>query len=270
VKASALRLEYHTPFVGLDGRDGALSAWFVFVRNAARALSRPRLGLAAMCALLAVGAPLACADQPDWPVPNVLIEVEPARDINLVRSQPVCVLNTQDSAGDLGRSLVVRHRREGDRLIVSYFVYWSSERPWGSKPWWLSLAIDAFYSHFLFVLPGIQRVMYGPGDVEGVTVVYRDLGDRLEIIEGHGDDEYHRRVLLGAEELTGKDMSTVLMTTSWSHQLGGRGAASLSRGASVSERCFAGTELVPLTTDIADRFRLGSASAPSRARYAWL
>jgi hypothetical protein len=268
--ARALKLEYCPPFGGLDGRDGALSALLVSVCNVARALCRPRVGLAAMCASLALLAPLACVEQPEWPGPNGHLDGEPARDVALVRSQPVCVLNTQDSAGDLGSSLVVRHRREGDRLIVSYFVYWTSERPWGSKPWWLSLAIDAFYSHFLFVLPGLQRVMYGPGDVEGVTVVYRDVGHRLEIIEGHGDDEYHRRVHLAAEELTGKDRSTVLMTTSWSHQLGGRGAASLARGASVSQRCFAGTELVPLTSDIADRFRLGSASAPSRARYAWL
>lgn len=223
-----------------------------------------------MCASLAVAAPLSCVEQPEWPSPNVRAHAEPTGDAALVRAQPVCVVNTQDSAGDIGSSVVVRHRREGDRLIVSYFVYWSSERPWGDKPWWLSLAIDAFYSHFLFVLPGIRHIMYGPGDVEGVTVVYRDVGERLEIVEGYGDDEYHRRVHLEAADLTGADRSTVLMTTSWSHQLGGRGAASLARGATVSQRCFAGSELVPLTTDIADRFRLGSAAAPSRARYAWL
>jgi hypothetical protein len=60
------------------------------------------------------------------------------------------------------------------------------------------------------------------------------------------------------------------MTTSWSHQLGGRGAARVADGADVSQRCFAGAELVPLTTDIADRFWLGNESAPGRARFAWL
>ncbi len=223
-----------------------------------------------MCALFAVVAPLSCVEQPEWPGPLLTAPIALTADDALVRAQPVCVVNTQDSAGDIGGSVVVRHRREGDRLWVSYFVYWSSERPWGDKPWWLSLAIDAFYSHFLFILPGIRHAMYGPGDVEGVTVVYRDVGERLEIIEGYGDDEYHRRVHLDAADLTGRDNHTVLATTSWSHQLGGRGGASLAGDAAVSQRCFAGTELVPLTTDIAHRFWLGSARAPTRARYAWL
>lgn len=231
--------------------------------------------LGVVCVLCAVGTSLMSGDPPEWPAP--LAHAEPALasdaapdDDALVRSQSVCVVNTRRSAGDIGRSLVVRHRREGDRLWVSYFVYWSSERPWGDKSWLLSLAIDAFYSHFLFVLPGLRHALYGPGDIEGVTVVYRAVGERLEIVEGYGDDEYHRRVHLGPEDLTGRDNHTVLMTNSWSHQLGGRGAGRLTSDSQVSRRCFAGAELVPLTTDIADRFWLGSASAPRRARYAWL
>jgi hypothetical protein len=224
-----------------------------------------------MCALLAGAVSLAGFDPPKWPVPaaHAAVKSTPGDDA-LVRSQSVCVLNTRDSAGELGPSIVERHRREGDRLIVSYFVYWTSERPWGDKPWFLSLAIDAFYSHFLFVLPGLRHALYGPGDVEGVTVVYRDRGDHLEIVEGYGDDEYHRPVQLGPEDLTGRERETLLMTTSWSHQLGGRGAASYERGARASQRCFAGDELVPLTSDIANRFWLGSPSAPLRARKAWL
>jgi hypothetical protein len=210
-------------------------------------------------------------EPPEWPVPLARADaVNVADDDARVRSQHVCVVNTRQSFGDIGQSLVVRHRRQGDRLWVSYFVYWSSERPWGDKGWLLSLAIDAIYSHFMFVLPGLRHALYGPGDVEGVTVVYRIDGDRLQIIEGYADDEYHRRVHLGPEDLAGRDNHTVLMTTSWSHQLGGRGAASLAGDAHVSQRCFAGTEIVPLTNDIANRFWLGSPSAPRRARYAWL
>jgi hypothetical protein len=226
------------------------------------------LGL--VCALLAFGISLGTRS-PEWPEPVAWTEPgvnDP--DDALVRAQPVCVVNTQRSAGDIGRSLVIRHRSDGDRLWVSYFVYWSSERPWGDKSWLLSLAIDAFYSHFMFVLPGLRHALYGPGDVEGVTVVYRKVGERLEIVEGYGDDEYHRRVHLGPEDLTGQDNHTVLMTTSWSHQLGGRGAANLKNEQHASKHCFAGAKLVPLTSDIAKRFWLGSVDAPRRARYAWL
>jgi hypothetical protein len=233
--------------------------------------------LGVVCAAFAVGTSLMSGDSPEWPAPLVRAEaaaapndVNAANDDALVRAQSVCVVNTRRSAGDIGKSLVVRHRREGDRLWVSYFVYWSSERPWGDKPWLLSLAIDAFYSHFMFVLPGLRHALYGPGDIEGVTVVYREVGDRLEIVEGYGDDEYHRSVHLGPEDLTGRDHHTVLMTNTWSHQLGGRGAARLTDDSQVSRRCFAGAEIVPLTDDIANRFWLGNPLAPRRARYAWL
>jgi hypothetical protein len=223
-----------------------------------------------VCGLLAGTAALLQLDTPAWPLPLAHAETTSRDDDDaLVRSQPVCVLSTRDSAGEIGKSLVVRHRRDGDRLWVSYFVYWSNERPWGDKPWLLSLAIDAFYSHFLFVLPGLRHALYGPGDIEGVTVVYRTLGERLEIVEGFGDDEYHRRVHLGPEDLTGSDQRTVLLTTSWSHQLGGRGAGSL-RESPASRHCFAGSDFVPLTPDIASRFWLGSPSTPRRARFAWL
>jgi hypothetical protein len=246
------------------------------------------MSLGVVCALLAGTTTLLQVDTPEWPLPLARAGTALQRDADtasrrdadtapqhddddaLVRSQRVCVLSTRHSAGDIGRSLVVRHRRDGDRLWVSYFVYWSSERPWGDKPWLLSLAIDAFYSHFMFVLPGLRHALYGPGDIEGVTVVYRTVGQRLEIVEGFGDDEYHRRVHLGPQDLTGDDNCTVLLTTSWSHQLGGRGGASLGDGSSASRRCFAGSEFVPLTTEIANRFWLGSPSTPRRARYAWL
>lgn len=221
--------------------------------------------------MLSVQLWLAGFDAPDWPSPRETAHAERASaDAALVRAQPVCLLNSVPSAGELGPSLVVRHRRDGDRLWVSYFAYWSSERPWGDKPFVVSLAIDAFYSHFMFFLPGLRHALYGPGDIEGATVVYRVAGDRLEILEGYGDDEYHRPVHLAAGELTGSENQTLLMTTSWSHQLGGRDAARAARDGSASTRCFVGDELVPMTREIADKFRLGSAASPLRARYAWL
>lgn len=210
-------------------------------------------------------------DSPAWPGPvHARASVADGQDEALVRAQPVCVLSSLDSAGELGQSLVVRHRREGDRLWVSYFAYWSSERPWGDKPLILSLAIDAVYSHFLFVLPGLRQMLYGPGDVEGATVVYRVADGRLETLEGYADDEYHNAVHLDPEELTGSDEHTLLLTSWWSHQLGGRGASRAAREPHVARRCFVGDALVPLDADIARRFRLGSAERPLRARRAWL
>ena len=230
-----------------------------------------RVCLTAALSVLACILTVGSLDSPVWPQPLSARETWPAdADDALIRAQPVCVMSTLDSAGELGPSLVVRHRRDGERLWVSYFAYWSSERPWGDKPFLASLAIDAFYSHFLFFLPGLRHALYGPGDIEGVTVVYREVGGRLEIIEGYGDDEYHQAVHLGPEDLTGSDKHTLLLTSWWSHQLGGRGAARAAREPSTSRRCFAGSSLVPLTPEIAKSFRLGNAERPLRARWAWL
>jgi hypothetical protein len=229
------------------------------------------VGATAALSLLLGSVTVGSLDAPAWPGPLPADAPGLAdADAALIVAQPVCVMSSLDSAGELGASLVVRHRRDGDRLWVSYFAYWSSERPWGDKPFFASLAIDAFYSHFLFFLPGLRHALYGPGDIEGVTVVYRETDGRLEIVEGYGDDEYHRAVHLGPEDLTGSDKHTLLLTSWWSHQLGGRGAARAAREPSISRRCFEGPSLVPLTAEIAERFRLGSADKPLRARWAWL
>jgi hypothetical protein len=257
----------------VDGRDGVLSARRNYLRDVVRPLCRLRVFLTA--SVLAAGAACLPLETPAWPEP---LELEPAladaraqsEDEALVRAQPVCVLNTLDSAGELGHSLAVRHRRDGEFLWVSYFAYWSNERPWGDEPLILSLAIDAVYSHFLFSLPGLQHVLYGPGDIEGVTVVYRVRDGRLEIVEGHADDGHHHAVRLGPEELAGKDHQTLLLTSWWSHQLGGRGAARVAETPNVTSRCFVGPALVPLTAETAARFRLGTREQPLRARSAWL
>ena len=262
---------YLLPFGDGDGRYGVLSARRWSLVDGVRRLCRVRVGLTAVLSALAGVLTLGSLDAPPWPKPEGASAPAPSdADGALIRAQPVCVMSTLDSAGELGSSLVVRHRRDGDRLWVSYFAYWSSERPWGDKPFFASLAIDAFYSHFLFFLPGLRHALYGPGDVEGVTIVYREVEGRLEIIEGYGDDEYHRAVHLGPEDLTGSDKHTLLLTSWWSHQLGGRGASQVAREPSTSRRCFEGPSLVPLTTEIAEAFRLGNAEKPLRARWAWL
>lgn len=208
----------------------------------------------------------------DWPGAALQGRSGDSPDLELIRSQRMCVVNTRDTAGEIGEQVVFRSKREGDRLTVAYFVHWSTERPWGDRSMMASLAIDSVYSHLLFVLPGLRYFMHGPGDVEGATIVYRVVGDELEIIEGFADDESHDPVRLSAHELTDADQGTVLMTSVWSHQLGARSAAQMATAADAQQftrHCYAGTQLVPLTSEIAQRFRLGSASAPLRARPAW-
>ncbi len=189
----------------------------------------------------------------------------------LVRDQPFCVASSMKSAGTLGEVVLYRYERHGDALDVGYFVYWSTERPWGDNELTRrvlpALAIDAVYSHLLFVLPGIQRVLYGPGDIEGALVHYRIEGDRLVAERARADDESHAPVRLSAREVSASDGSVVLLTEAWSHQLGGHDAARRAPG---SERaCFGGESLVPMTASVAKAFRLGTSEKPHRARPAW-
>jgi hypothetical protein len=225
--------------------------------------------------------------EPQWPAPivrttqaSLTARLHPrtpmpasntAQEDELVTHQPFCVASSVRSSGSLGDSVLYRYRRDGDTLYVGYFVYFSTERPWGDNalthkvlP---ALAIDAFYSHFMFVLPGAQRLLYGPADIEGALVRYRIEGDRLVAQGALADDEEHHRVRLDAEELRAPNGNTLLLTETWSHQLGAHDA--VRRSASLAVRCFSGSGLVPLSTSVADAFRLGSESAPHRAKPAW-
>lgn len=223
--------------------------------------------------------------EPAWPVPrsmtsSVRASMLPHRatranapplafEDELVKDEPVCIGSSVRSAGNLGRTVLYRYRREGDALFVGYFVYFSTERPWGdnalTRKVLPALAIDAFYSHFLFVLPGAQRVLYGPGDIEGALVRYRVEGERLVPEAALADDEGHRRVRLDGEELRAADGHVVLLTETWSHQLGARDAVRRARAVT----CFDGARLEPLSPAVADAFRLGTERDPHRAKPAW-
>src|SRR5712671_1000893 len=106
-----------------------------------------------------------------WPAaaPGRVFDGE-ADEASIVRGLPVCVASQSWSAGELGQSVLFHSKREGRRLTVGYFVYWSTERPWGknalSYSFLPALFIDAFYSHLFFMFPGAQRFLFGPGDVE--------------------------------------------------------------------------------------------------------
>ena len=192
----------------------------------------------------------------------------------LVRLKPVCIVWKKPWAGDLGKSLLYQIRSLGpDRIVVGYFAYWSTERPWGdnSLTHWLlpAFAIDGFYSHLLFVLPGLQRFMYGPGDVEGVRVTYK-LGGLQPLAPESivADNESHREVALEVAEALDERGRILVYNDVWSHQLGGRHAAFTSRAGAV-ERCFSEGSLHPITQATITAFRLGSAEDPRRAGPAW-
>jgi len=191
-----------------------------------------------------------------------------------LQRQPVCVASSVHSFGKLGRSLLYVHQRVGEELRVGYFAYWSTERPWGHNTLTYTLlpalAIDAVYSHFFFVFPGIQRVLYGPADIEGVFVTYQVTpSGELVLQSGLADDDNHAPVSLNRQDLLTQDGKVALLTQVWSHQLGTKGAAGLLDSGKLAAHCFEGDALQPLTPAIAATFRLGTAERPRRARPAW-
>jgi len=197
---------------------------------------------------------------------------EPIGD--LIRRIPICIVSTQSWAGELGASMLFRVQTTGkDTVRIGYFAYWSTERPWGNNTLthWLipALAIDAFYSHLLFVLPGVQRLIYGPGDVEGVRIAFRIVQDsRLVPTSIVADGELHREVALDLAESVDESGRIVLLNDVWSHQLGGRRALTQSR-AGARQRCYYHDSIQPLTDEVVASFRLGSPNDPRRAGPAW-
>ena len=188
----------------------------------------------------------------------------------------VCIGATRGSAGQRGASVLYRVRREGaDALTVGYFVYWSTERPWGAN--WLTytvlpaLLVDAIYTHFLFVLPGLQRAIYGPGDVEGVRVEYRRrrADGAWTPIAATADDAFHHEVGLSPDDFVADDGRLVFLGDGWSHQLAAPGGRRFARAPDAELTCYAGAALRPLDDETTRLFRLGSPSNPRRATPAW-
>ena len=189
-----------------------------------------------------------------------------------ILQQRFCVAAQDWSAGTLGSVVLYRTERVGKRVRVGYFVYWSTERPWGNNELTQfvlpALAIDAFYSHFMFVFPGVQRGLYGPGDIEGALVEYEEGAAGLVAVRAFADDATHQPVSLTRDEIAGDDGEVVLLTEAWSHQLGARDAVRRARHGH-SLQCFQGNALAPMSEEVANAFRLGNIGKPRRARPAW-
>jgi hypothetical protein len=202
------------------------------------------------------------------------LELESDPDTALVRAQPVCIAASTWSFGKLGDTLLFVYRRHENQLRVGYFAYFDVERPWGQNMLTYSVLpatlIDATYSHFAFVFPGVQRLLYGPGDVEGASVLYDVAASgTLHARGGLADDDHHQSVELSRSDLADSSGRVVLMTSVWSHQLGAHGAARYAETPGAQVRCFKGSELQPLTRSVAERFRIGSSAHPLRARPAF-
>jgi hypothetical protein len=191
-----------------------------------------------------------------------------------IEHQPVCLGASTWSAGELGETLLYQSRRVGQVLQVGYFAFWSTERPWGNNllsylvvP---ALLTDAFYSHFLYVFPGVKDAFSGRADVEGASVEFEPRADgSLNPLGGWADDGHHTPVRLSRDDLLDRAGRVVLLSDVWSHQLGAHGAARFSDDPRNRVRCYVDTTLRPMTDSVARSFRLGDARRPRRALPAW-
>ena len=217
-----------------------------------------------------------CAVSPreaTWPAPAP--SEQRSGDEARVVEQPLCVGTRSWSAGSLGDTVLFRTRRVGNQIHVGYFVYWSEERPWGKNSLSYAvvpaLAVDAVYSHFLYVFPGIKDALYGSGDIEGVQVSYEQRPDgSLDVVSGRANDGNHGRVALSRSDLLDSKGRVVLLTDVWSHQLGAHGAASFADQSQLSLKCYEKSSLRPMTELVARAFRLGNERQPLRGKPAWL
>jgi hypothetical protein len=185
-----------------------------------------------------------------------------------IEKQPVCIGSSVASAGSLSEVLYYRAVSKSDgRVMVGYFAFFSEERPWGNN--WLTwsvvpaLAVDLVYSRTLLVAPGVQRALYGAGDVEGVAIVYETMpGGALRIDHALAEDRSERTIVIPHEAAFALDpQRPTFYTDVWSHQLGGRGARTRSDLAYV--RCYEGDAIRPLPDSLARAFRVDGRAQPA-------
>lgn len=185
-----------------------------------------------------------------------------------IEAKPVCIGSSVESAGTLGDVLYYRATKLDDgRVAVGYFAFFSEERPWGNN--WMTwtvvpaLAVDMVYSRALLVAPGIQRALYGAGDVEGVSIVY-DVGrdGSLSFDEAHADDRNEQPTAISRDRAFALDpRHPVFYSDVWSHQLGGTGAASRQNLAYL--RCYEGDSIRPLPDEVARSYHLENRAPPA-------
>jgi hypothetical protein len=185
-----------------------------------------------------------------------------------IESKPVCIGSSVESAGTLGDVLYYRATTLSDgRVAVGYFAFFSEERPWGNN--WLTwtvvpaLAVDMVYSRALMVAPGIQRAMYGAGDVEGVSIVYDVRPDgSLSFDHATADDRDEHPTVISRDRAFALDPDRpVFYSDIWSHQLGGNAAS--SRRDLAYLRCYEGDAIRPLPDDVARAYHVEGRADPA-------
>lgn len=203
---------------------------------------------------------MSCAPLGSLPIRAPRAEVTTAV-VAAIESAPVCIGSSVVSAGDLGDTLYYRATALPDgKLAVGYFAFWSEERPWGGN--WMTysvlpaLAVDLVYSRALMIAPGLQRALYGKGDVEGVRIVYSvGAGGVLRAESAAANNGVHEPIALSREQMFALDPERpVFYSDVWSHQLGGTGARALSDLQYV--RCYDKDHVRPLTESIAREYAI--------------
>ena len=185
-----------------------------------------------------------------------------------IEHQPICVGSSVVVAGSIADTLYYRAAvLPSGQIAVGYFVFYSEERPWG-KNWmtWTvlpALGVDMFYSRSLLVGPGVQRALYGKGDVEGFRIVYDVEHDgALRVDSAVADDGKEGPVVLDRAHVLAFDAKRpTFYTDVWSHQLGGRGVQSREDLASI--HCYEADRIRALSDDIAREFRLERRADPA-------
>jgi hypothetical protein len=185
-----------------------------------------------------------------------------------IEQREICVGSSVASAGVLADTLYYRAAMLPDgKLAVGYFAFFSEERPWGNN--WLTwtvlpaIALDLVYTRSMMVGPGLQRAMYGKGDVEGFRIIYDVRPDgSLEVERAFADDGSHDPVQLERADVMGLDAKRpTVYSDTWSHQLGGRGLR--DKAALSYVRCFGAGHVRPLTDALSDDFALAGRAPPA-------
>ncbi len=189
-------------------------------------------------------------------------------EATLVERQPVCLGSSVASAGALADTLYYRATRLPDgRIAVGYYAFFSEERPWGNnwQTWTVlpALAIDLFYTRTLFIAPGLQRAMFGAGDVEGISIIYEPQADgSLAFHHATAENANERPITLSREQAFALDpLRPTFYSEVWSHQLGGTHAS--SRSDLVYQRCYSADSIRPLPEELASSYRVENRAGPA-------